>query len=829
MYNGEYNIFGAFDKLDRYVHRWEHQGYKDRQDFRDVVIGFYVQFSALAQLSCQKAMDLAGEGTHAYNEAKVEKQTLIDDAKQIENMYKRCAVIQHPDLRIIRNNNGQDLYAYYRDVKVGYIQEYSDWDIRMEVTNAAYSTMKPLPAKTIAEDFDQMAFPNWCEIFTNQATAGELREIRQLYCKDTNYKTTLYDIFFSPSEGDFNNVGNLKRGTSFTGSRYKFYRYKDISNSYTRWEAAELLTDTEGKFDQPKTHRLLRVKNRSVIDHWTDEKYFSLVRYTRYISQGSLCLPSPTTNTEDRLISGMDASYTLPTNKAVTLSVQAKDGATYQWLVDKNDGNGLVNIEGGVASSYTLPSLDPSMNGWRYQCAITEGEVSDWGEGYTLTETVTLNLTGEGISAPATVHEVNDAEALTDALGKVDDGTWDGHTIKLMADIIYPAPITLLEHSITIDLNGHILTVQPSSDAEPNVNPMSNKAEIAAIYTFRSNLYINGNGALNVIAGQGIDYGVYVYANEVTVSNISSTDGGTAVYATDGGSVEITGDVSAKGENTYAVECFGGSTVKVSGNVNTEGHTSCGVYAESYNGEKALVEVGGDIVVSGANSQGAFLNADYTVLKVQGNITVTGAGASGISAGGGDGENRCTAIIFGDINAPMDAVNAWDNADVRVHGNVTATEEAATAVSVAGALVQLRGNVTSVAKDGTGISASEWDLVDPAVGAMVKTDGKITAYTPLRMKGMPVEEGEHIAESPYAGYYAFTDGTNTVWAKPGSFIEIADSGSNSDSDSDSDPAPNPQTGDSSNMVLWFMLGISASAVGVVLLTMQSKRKKVYRP
>lgn len=366
--------------------------------------------------------------------------------------------------------------------------------------------------------------------------------------------------------------------------------------------------------------------------------------------------------------------------------------------------------------------------------------------------------------------------------------------------------------------------MQPSSDSEANINPMSNMAKTAAIYTIRGNLYVNGGGALNVVAGQGIDYGVYSYASEVTVNNIDCTGGGTAVYSTDGGSVEITGNVSLSGENTYGIECFSGSTAKIGGNVNVNGNNSCGVYAESYNGQEALVEVGGDVIVSGENSQGAFLNADYTVLKVQGNVTVTGAGASGISAGGGEADNRCTAIIYGDINAPMDAVNAWDSADVCVHGNITVTDEGATAVSAVGAMVQLRGNVTSKGKDGTGISVSAWDLVDPVVGAMVKADGKITAFTPLRMKGMPVEESEHSEESVYAGYYAFTDGTNTAWAKPGSFIKIADSGS--DSDTDPDSVSNPQTGESTNSALWVMLGISVLAIIVIQAIVVKRRKKM---
>lgn len=829
------NVFGAFDMLEMKTNLWEHQGYDSRNQFRNLALGVFTDFKALAELSIAEVIADCKANGKSLRQAELAETNLQDHIDAVAAMEKKCRVIQHPDLRIIRTLDGNgNLYAFYKDVNVASVRNLSDLECDMGLYQPTHHyihcmvTTKNIKSMTFNGNVEKDYSYN---IISDQATKIQIRDIHWLYGntggRKEKYEKTLYDILFDEKEGNFNNVGKLPKGTYFATNQYWYYSYSSNplfgkEKKHSRWDT-ELVSDGNGKkISWVEGRRLLRITSAynykyPSVDHYESNKFFSLVTYNGYIAQGALEAPGMLEPT-DGLISGMEASYVLPANSAINLSVEEKEGASYQWLVDKNDDKGFVEIENEVGFAYTIPSINPSMNGWRYQCAITEEEVSEWGEGYTITDPVTLNLTGEGVPAPVTEHDVSNAAELTAALEKESDGSWDGHTIKLTADIIYPNPISLLEHSVTIDLNGHTLTVQPSSDSEANINPMSNMAKTAAIYTIRGNLYVKGEGALNVIAGQGIDYGAYAYASEITVNNITCTDGGTSVYATDGGSVEITGDVSAKGENTYAIECFGGSTVKVSGNMSAEGHTSCGVYAESYTGQEALVEVGGDVIVSGDNSQAAFLNADYTVLKVQGNVTVTGAGASGISAGGGEADNRCTAIIYGDINAPMDAVNAWDSADVRVHGNITVTDEGATAVSAVGAMVQLHGNVTSKGKDGTGISVSAWDLVDPVVGAMVKADGKITAFTPLRMKGMPVEESEHIAESPYAGYYAFTDGTNTIWAKPGSFIKIVVSGS------DSDPTPNPQTGDSSNMVLYALMLFSGA--GIITIRLYRRKRRI---
>lgn len=354
---------------------------------------------------------------------------------------------------------------------------------------------------------------------------------------------------------------------------------------------------------------------------------------------------------------------------------------------------------------------------------------------------------------------------MTDALEKVSDGSWNAHELKLTANIDYSMPITLSGCSLTIDLNGHTLTVQPDRTAQPNVAPMSGTAEIAAVYADNfSRLKLTGDGALNVMAGDGINYGVYAgTGSNVKVNAVTSVGGSKAVYATGDGAVTVD-SITVAGDNAYGVGCFDSSNIKVSGDVQVTGVSSHGVYIDSESGGMQSVLIGGDVTVNGDKSRGVYLGAEEAVLSVEGSVTVTG-GVSGVSAGKGE------ATIKGDITAPDDAVNAWHSASVTVQGNVVATEKEATAVSSSGADVHIQGNVTSSGQDGMGIYVSAWELDDPAVGANVTADGKITAATPLRIGSLPVEESEHTETSTKEGYYTFTDGTNTVWAKPGSFGE----------------------------------------------------------
>ena len=44
---------------------------------------------------------------------------------------------------------------------------------------------------------------------------------------------------------------------------------------------------------------------------------------------------------------------------------------TYQWQIDRNDGNGWANIDGATATRYTTSAVDISCNGFKYQCVVS--------------------------------------------------------------------------------------------------------------------------------------------------------------------------------------------------------------------------------------------------------------------------------------------------------------------------------------------------------------------------------------------------------------------------------------------------------------------------
>lgn len=772
------NVFGAFDLLEKYNNLWEHQGYDIRCEFRNTALGLFTDFAIIAEKAvadaitdCKNRNDSIG-----LDAAELADECLKDYITAVDAMEARCKVIQHTDIRIFRDiEAGKDKYAFYRRVDPAYVKTpplnyawYTFYDLAYSDYLHCMTTTNYIKSRTERN--------GGLEVISGQVWRGVLQDIYNSY---KGKKTSLYDIFFDAKEGNFINVGQLNKGTRFATDYYIFTKYESGGFWYDQLWHMRLDTnvvDDKGKLNE--TVRLLRLSHgisatESWVDHLLDEKFFSVIPYSGAINQGGLYSPgAPQESKTADMISGMADSYTLPYAAPVTLSVQEAEGARYQWFVHKgNNDADFEEIEGETGSTYTLPELEASMNGWRYQCAIAVGEVSEWGEGYTLADPVTLNLTGEGIPEPVTVHEVSNAQELEDALAKVTDGSWDNHTLKLTAEIKYQKPITLYGNSVTIDLNGYDLGVMPLNTAEPNINPMSTNAEIAAVNVHFGSLNLTGEGELNVFAPEGVAYGVYAgELGEVTVHNAISNNGGTAVYVTDGGVAQIKANAGADGNGAHAIKCFDGGSVTVSGNATATGELTCGVYADETNDLDTTVTVNGDITVSGDNSRGISVSGEKTFLEIGGSVAVSGNGASGISASGGNYDDTYMVWIAGDVTAPDAAVNASAGAGVRVSGNAISMDEGTTAIYAVGGSVTVEGNVTATGINGTAISASKWDLIEPTAGAFVMVDGKITAYTPLRIESLPVGENEHTGETAVFGHYIYTDGTNTVWANEESFV-----------------------------------------------------------
>lgn len=856
---GGYNIFGAYDKMEKYKNHWEHHGYADRKEFREKIIKIYSQLSTMCESACAIIRD-THSGNTAQERATREKaiarlNQLKTNAQMVKEMNERCAVIEHPDFRIYRDTNtGTNLYTFYtivRDAKMTnidfsiklveyYHPEYDEY-FKTHVFLHAYSygedpirymssmtnTDNPVLPPNLVFNYTYnlnnftvekrvTAYYNY-HMFSYQPDVGDLTKIYNDYKSENPGKDiTLYDIFFGKENGNFTNktgrYGPMLGKGAWFATRVYFYEYVKLGE--TKW-FGNFVTDTG---EEKVQYQLAYFKDyKKEIDSnsgyvgrvlntisWVSQNlFFSVTRWRGpELEQGSLMEPAYPEAQPDGLISGMESFYELPYDGNVTLSVPEDSGIKFQWYLRKGDGGEDSEIEGATSSTYTLPLLQSNMNGWKYYCKIIEDDDPDMID-YYMTTPVTLNLAGEGTK----VHEVKTAGELEEAMDKITAGDWDGHTIKLTADITLNTPLFLYDHRATIDLNGHDLTISPAAGSEPNVNPTSSKPEIASVYLLRGKLSLTGEGRFNITPGEGTDYGIYAHNGVIMADNVTLANGNAAVYAAEGSTVEIKGNISATGKDVSAIECFTGSIVKVTGNVSAEGESSCGVYAESNNENNVKVEISGNLAVSGDNSKAAFLGGEWTFLRVVGNVSATGLGAAGIMAGGGNADSKCTAFVQGSITADTTGVMVWNLADVRVFGNVTVTGEGANAVHSTGGMVYVYGDITADGKNGTGIYAESWDLTDPATGAMVKADGKITAFTPLKLDGMAMNENEHENNSTYQGFLTFSDETNFVWTAEGSFVILT--------------PQSPPTGDVSGIIHYsFLLLITA---GIINIKYKNKR------
>lgn len=76
---------------------------------------------------------------------------------------------------------------------------------------------------------------------------------------------------------------------------------------------------------------------------------------------------------EAPVITTQPQSVTVQEGNSATFHVAATGTAplTYQWRIDRNDGNGWVNMNGEVSDTYTLSAADMACNGFKYQCVVS--------------------------------------------------------------------------------------------------------------------------------------------------------------------------------------------------------------------------------------------------------------------------------------------------------------------------------------------------------------------------------------------------------------------------------------------------------------------------
>ncbi len=103
-------------------------------------------------------------------------------------------------------------------------------------------------------------------------------------------------------------------------------------------------------------------------------------------------------------ITTQPGNATVKAGETATFTIAASGtDLTYQWQIDRNDGNGWVNIDGATATSYTTSTVDISCNGFKYQCVVSNSAGTD------TSNTAVLTVTENTTPAPGSVdYEILD-------------------------------------------------------------------------------------------------------------------------------------------------------------------------------------------------------------------------------------------------------------------------------------------------------------------------------------------------------------------------------------------------------------------------------------
>ena len=103
-------------------------------------------------------------------------------------------------------------------------------------------------------------------------------------------------------------------------------------------------------------------------------------------------------------ITTQPGNATVKAGETATFTIAASGtDLTYLWQIDRNDGNGWVNIDGATATSYTTSTVDISCNGFKYQCVVSNSAGTD------TSNTAVLTVTENTSPAPGSVdYEILD-------------------------------------------------------------------------------------------------------------------------------------------------------------------------------------------------------------------------------------------------------------------------------------------------------------------------------------------------------------------------------------------------------------------------------------
>lgn len=293
-----------------------------------------------------------------------------------------------------------------------------------------------------------------------------------------------------------------------------------------------------------------------------------------------------------------------------------------------------------------------------------------------------------------------------------------GQTITLLDDIDHTKQIDIaIGKKVTFNLNGFDLNVVTD--------------DYFGLYLYKgAEVHLEGDGEFNVTGYYGglrIDGDAL---NPNTCATVTNATGVRCGVTTNYGTVVVRGDAIATGTNN---------------------DDDWGVYATSSN-----VTVHGDAI-----------GRDFGVYADGGTVTVHGNATGEL----GDGSAGVVARYNSNVTVKKNATGRWagvhvNESTVTVDGNVVCTGTGYGSVygayvdgnsSGSGATLTVGKNVTAAGTNATGVTARG--------KAYVTVNGVVAAHKHIEVGSTPKGLTDYGTDPEKPGYYAYTDGTNTVWVK----------------------------------------------------------------
>ena len=165
------------------------------------------------------------------------------------------------------------------------------------------------------------------------------------------------------------------------------------SGTTKEYTAPIAVTGTEGQ-SSTTTIKAIAVKN-GMQDSSVETFTYTIKQDSQTPDVPVVTAPSITTQPGNATVkAGETATFTIAANGT---------DLTYQWKIDRNDGNGWVNIDGATAAIYTTSTVDISCNGFKYQCVVSNSAGTD------TSNTAVLTVTENTTPAPGSVdYEILD-------------------------------------------------------------------------------------------------------------------------------------------------------------------------------------------------------------------------------------------------------------------------------------------------------------------------------------------------------------------------------------------------------------------------------------